>query len=216
MRAGRGLYAIVDPEHTRGRDPERVAEAILRGGCALLQLRVKHGSDRDTLALARRIGASCRRVDVPFVMNDRPDLAVLAGAHGVHLGQDDLPIAEARRIVGPTLAIGRSTHDEAQARAARDEGADIVAFGPVFETGSKERPDAVVGTERLARVASEIALPVVAIGGIGLARAEAIAASGAQWGAAISAICAADDPEQAARALHHALGGALGGAPCSS
>src|SRR5688572_17278677 len=108
MRAARGLYAIVDPALCRGRDPEKLAAAVLRGGCAILQLRDKRGDAR-TLELARRIGARAQAVGVPFVVNDRVDLAVLAAADGVHLGQDDLPIAEARRI-GGAIAIGRSTH----------------------------------------------------------------------------------------------------------
>src|SRR5690348_14101053 len=107
MRDARGLYAIVDPSACRGRDPEMIAGAILRGGCAMLQLRDKVNCDRDRLALARRVAVLCRSHWVSFVMNDRPDLALLAGADGVHLGQEDLPIAEARRIA-PSLMIGRS------------------------------------------------------------------------------------------------------------
>lgn len=203
----RGLYAIVDPAAVRGRDPETIAAAILAGGCAVLQLRSKDASDRELLALARRIGARARAAGVPFVLNDRADLAVLAGADGLHLGQDDLPVAEARRIAGPSMVIGRSTHDEAQARRAVEEGADVVAFGPVFETKSKLRPDPVVGLDRLAAVCRASALPVVAIGGITLERAAAVASAGARWGAVIGALCGADDPEAAARALHAALGG---------
>lgn len=204
MRAGPGLYAIVDPASAR--DPERLASAILRGGCSVLQLRAKtSGGDRATLALARRIAAACREAGVPFVVNDRVDLAILSGADGVHLGQDDLPIAEARRL--GSLWIGRSTHDEAQADAAVAEGADIVAFGPIFETSSKERPDPVVGLARLEAVCARIALPVVAIGGITRERAPAIAAAGARWGAVIGALANAGDPESAARDLHRALGG---------
>jgi thiamine-phosphate pyrophosphorylase len=207
MFAARGLYAIVDPSACRGRDPERIAAAVLRGGCAILQLRMKNANDRDTLALARRIRALCAASGVPFVMNDRPDLAVLAQADGVHVGQGDLPIAELRRIVGPSVIVGRSTHDEAQVTAAVDEGAQIVAFGPIFATASKERPDPVVGIDRLGAVCARCPLPVVAIGGIDLSRAEAVRAAGARLGAAIGAICGADEPELAARELHRALGG---------
>lgn len=208
MRGTRGLYALVDPAACRGRDPEQVAAAILAGGCAVLQLRIKEDvSDRERLGLARRIAARARAHGVPFVINDRPDLACLVDAEGLHLGQDDLPIAEARRIVGAQVAIGRSTHDEAQARRAVEEGADVVAFGPVFETASKARPDPTVGLERLAAVCRASARPVVAIGGITLERAEAVRAAGARWGAVIGAICSADDAEAAARALHRALGG---------
>ena len=214
-----GLYAIVDPgaPGMRGKDPERVAEAILRGGCAMLQLRAKGGSDRALLALARRIAARCEAAGVPFVVNDRPDIALLAGARGLHLGQDDLPIAEARRVLGggvlrEGIAIGRSTHDEDQAREAVSEGADLVAFGPIWATASKADPDPVVGLERLASVCRATPRPVIAIGGVTLERAEAIVSAGARYGAVISALCGADDPELAARALHSALGGgALGG-----
>ncbi|MEQ9075956.1 MAG: thiamine phosphate synthase [Sandaracinaceae bacterium] len=199
-----GLYAIVDPTACGERDPERVAEAILRGGCALLQLRMKHGPDAPRLALARRLAARCRAHGVPFVLNDRADLAALTPAW-LHLGQDDLPIAEARRLVD--APIGRSTHDEAQARAAVAEGADLIAFGPVFDTRGKDAPDPTVGLDRLADVCAASPLPVVAIGGLTLERAPRVAATGARWGAAIGALCRADDPETAARALHLALGG---------
>ncbi len=208
MLRTRGLYAIVDPAACRGRDPEIVAAAVLRGGCAVLQLRDKSGSDPARLSLARRIAARCRAAGVPFVMNDRPDLALLAGADGLHLGQDDLPTAEARRVVGAGCVLGRSTHDEAQAIAAVDDGADLVAFGPVHPTASKERPDPVVGLERLARVCELSPAPVVAIGGNTGANASAIPEAGARWGAVIGAVCGADDPESAARVLHAILGGA--------
>ncbi len=207
MLATRGLYAIVDPSIAPERDPELLAEAILRGGCAVLQLRVKHGADRDRLALARRVATRCRAAGVPFVMNDRPDLATLVDAAGLHLGQDDLPVAEARRVVGPSVRIGRSTHDEAQAARAVEEGADVVAFGPVFDTTSKERPDPVVGLERLAEVCAASAAPVVAIGGLTLERAPALVTAGARWGAVIGALAKAEDPEGAAAALHRALRG---------
>ncbi len=209
LRAGwtGGLYAIVDPSACRGRDPELVAEAALRGGCAVLQLRAKSATGAALLALARRIGARCRRAGVPFVVNDRPDLALLAGADGLHLGQDDVPLVEARRVVGTGCLLGRSTHDEAQARAAVAEGADLLAFGPVHPTASKEKPDPVVGLARLEQVCAASPLPVVAIGGITVDNAASVARAGARWGAVIGALCGADDPEAAARALHDQLGG---------
>ncbi|MCA9608875.1 MAG: thiamine phosphate synthase [Myxococcales bacterium] len=202
----RGLYAIVDPAVARGRDPETIAAAVLAGGCARLQLRMKDGGDAARLALANRLRRRCAEAGVPFVVNDRPDLAVLCDADGLHLGQDDLPIAAARQIAG-AREIGRSTHDPAQARAAVAEGADLVAFGPIFATTSKHDPDPVVGLEGLAAICAAVDRPVVAIGGITVERAPAIREAGAAFGAVISAICTADDPEAAARALHVALGG---------
>lgn len=202
----RGLYAIVDPERCGDRRPVAVAAAILAGGCAAIQLRAKQLADRDRLALARHIGALARARSVPFVINDRPDLAILAGADELHLGQDDLPIAEARRIVG-SMPIGRSTHELAQARAALAEGADRIGFGPVFDTRSKERPDPTVGLAMLAEVVRAVAIPVVAIGGITLERAGDVRATGVANAAVIAALGEAADPEQAARDLHRALGG---------
>lgn len=202
----RGLYAIVDPTATRGRDPEVIAAAVLAGGCARLQLRMKDGGDAARLALAARLRARCAAAGVPFVVNDRPDLAVLTDADGLHLGQGDLPVDAARRIAG-AREIGLSTHDAAQAREAVRAGADLVAFGPVFPTTSKQDPDPVVGVDGLAAICAAVDRPVVAIGGITLARAPAVRDAGAAFGAVISAICAADDPEAAARALHRALGG---------
>jgi thiamine-phosphate pyrophosphorylase len=156
--------------------------------------------DRATLALARALSAKCRAARVPFVMNDRLDLALLADADGLHLGQDDLPIAEARRFFrGP---IGVSTHDLAQLTRAIADGADLVGFGPVFATSTKKNPDPVVGLDGLAAACRAATVPVVAIGGIDRERARACFGVGAALVAAIGATCAADDPEAAARALH--------------
>jgi thiamine-phosphate pyrophosphorylase len=203
MRAARGLYAIVDPSTTP--DPERLADAILRGGCACLQLRCKRENDAELLSLARALAARCRRAGVPFIVNDRADIAAIVGADGLHLGQTDLPIAEARRIVG-SISIGCSTHDESQARAAVHAGADVIAFGPIFETQNKTSPDPVVGLERLGALCRVLPLPVVAIGGITVQRAHSIAGCGARWAAVIGALADAKDPESTARELHRALG----------
>ncbi|MFW5877183.1 MAG: thiamine phosphate synthase [Myxococcota bacterium] len=205
----RGLYAIVDPEHCAGRDPMRVARAILDGGCALLQLRAKGLPDGAWLGLARDLRTLCASRSVPFVLNDRADLAWLAGADGVHLGQDDLDVPDVRRIVGPDVSIGLSTHDEDQAAQAVAAGADLIGFGPIWTTRTKERPDPVVGLERLAAVARTTPLPVVAIGGLTVDRALEASRAGATFVAAISALCAAEDPTEAARAFHRAAKGTV-------
>lgn len=202
-----GLYAIIDPDHCEGRDPIALASAVLAGGCGVLQLRSKTLSDASCLVLARALRQECGRARVPFVVNDRADLAVLSGADGVHLGQDDLPLAGARRIVGATVALGLSTHDQAQAQAAVAAGADLIGFGPVFETQTKDKPDPVVGLSGLEALARVNPLPIVAIGGITIERAREAVAAGAQMVAVISALAKAADPEQAARALHLAAGG---------
>jgi thiamine-phosphate pyrophosphorylase len=200
----KGLYVIIDPQHCLGRDPLWVAEQALRGGCAALQLRAKQMSCRKQLELARALSERCRDRGVPFWLNDRVDLALLSGAHGVHLGQDDLSLADAR-LLAPACALGLSTHSLAQAIAAEQQGADAIGFGPIFATSSKLDPDPVVGTAALAEVCRRVRCAVIAIGGITLARATEIARSGARYAAVIGAVCSADEPLSAARALHEAL-----------
>jgi thiamine-phosphate pyrophosphorylase len=196
-----GFYAIVDPAACGGRDPVSVARAILRGGCAMLQLRDKHGTDRAVLETALAIAPLCRAAGVPFVVDDRVDVALACGADGVHVGQDDLPLAVVRRLA-PGLSIGVSTHDLAQLARANEEGADLVGFGPVFATRSKEQPDPVVGLDGLRDAVRASRAPLVAIGGIDAERAVRVRETGAGLFAVISAVCSADDPESAARALH--------------
>lgn len=194
----RGLYAIVDPEQTDA--PLALAEAILQGGCAVLQLRDKRGDDRDTLGLARALRLRCAGRGVPFVMNDRFDLARLADADGLHLGQDDLPIDEVRpHFAGP---IGLSTHDLQQAHGAAKAGADLIGFGPVFPTTTKKNPDPTVGLEGLRAVSAAVDLPVVAIGGLDLSRFEEVRDAGAALGATIGALARAEDAAELARAMH--------------
>ncbi len=200
----KGLYAILDPAHCAGRDPLWMAEQILSGGCAALQLRTKGLSDAAHLALAQAVSARCRAAGIPFWVNDRVDLALLVDAAGAHLGQNDLPLSAARRLF-PTGKLGLSTHDLAQARNAVELGADVLGFGPVFPTSSKERPSPCVGLDGLREACRTVSCPVIAIGGITLAHAAAIRAAGASYGAAIGAICLAEDPRTAARALHEAL-----------
>ena len=194
----RGLYAIVDPEHCVGRDPRWVAAEILRGGCAALQLRAKHMPDGARLTLARDLKVLCREAGVPFWLNDRLDLALLAEADGLHLGQDDIRTADARALWG-ARPIGRSTHSLAQARAAVAEGADVIGFGPVFDTQSKRNPDPQVGMPGVREVCAELRVPVIAIGGIKLSHLPELKRAGAACCAVISALCSVDDPCAAAR-----------------
>jgi thiamine-phosphate pyrophosphorylase len=200
----RGFYAIVDPQLCAGRPPLQVAEQLLDGGCAVLQLRDKRPPGEPLAELADALAALCRQAGVPFVVNDHVALAARVGAWGAHLGQTDLPLPQARAL-GPGLALGLSTHDEAQARAALQLGADLIGFGPVFATASKERPDPVVGVDTLARVVRATPLPVVAIGGIGLTELRAVVATGVPLVAAIGAVTGSADPCAAARAFHRAV-----------
>ena len=214
----RGLYPIVDVDSLRqlGNAPLSItdfAECVLAARPPLLQLRAKQSGARDTLELLRALRPLCARAGTRLIANDRPDLALLAECDGVHVGQNDLPLATVREIA-PGLLVGVSTHDSAQLAAALAEKPDYVAFGPVFDTASKERPDPSVGLAGLAEAyaaARAAQVPLVAIGGINLARAEQVAAH-----CDLAAVIAALIPNpgslagvtEAARALHAALGGA--------
>lgn len=205
--APRGLYAIVDLDACRGRDPVWLAERVLEGGCAVLQLRAKHQTDRRRLEVGRALRDRAWSRGVPFVVNDRLDLALALEADALHLGQDDLPYGEARRLA-PTLPIGLSTHHTDQLEAALAHPLAYVAFGPVFATASKANPDPVVGTHRLAAaVARAGTTPLVAIGGIRRESAHEVREAGAMLGAVIGELAAAEDPTHVARTLHRQLGG---------
>jgi thiamine-phosphate pyrophosphorylase len=199
------LYVIVDPEHCAGRPPLWIAEQALDGGAAALQLRAKHLKDGALLTMARELSERCRDAAVPFWMNDRPDVALLCNAQGVHVGQDDLPPAALRGLLHARMRIGLSTHDIAQARAARAQGADIIGFGPIFGTRSKQLAEPCVGLEALRAACASAELPVVAIGGISLENAADVAACRPAYAAVISAVCGADDPRSAAASLAAAL-----------
>jgi len=208
MSSRRGLYAIVDPDACGGRDPLTIADAILQGGVAMLQLRMKHGPDRIMLELARALAIRCRDHDVPFIVDDRLDVALLAGADGLHVGQDDLPLSLlANHPLRGGLELGASTHTLEQVRRAEQDGASMLGFGPVFATSSKKDADAVVGLEGLREAASATELPVVAIGGLDVERARLACEAGAHMVACISAICGVDDPAASAHAIHVAAGG---------
>ncbi len=146
-------------------DPLDAAAALLEGGAGILQFRHKTFWSREIFAQAHQIAALCREASIPFIINDRADYASLLRA-GLHLGQDDLRPSDARTVVGSDAVLGFSTHNPDQMRAAESEPVDYVAFGPVFPTASKERPDATVGIEGLRTVRTLTARPLVAIGGI--------------------------------------------------
>ena len=177
-----------------------VVEPALRGGADLVQLRDKGASDAELTATAGRIRELCHARGVPFVVNDRPDVALRVGADGVHLGQDDAPVEEVRAEVGDALAIGLSTHSAEQIAAAEASSADYYAVGPVWETPTKPgRP--AVGLELVRHAAAVASKPWFAIGGIDTSTVGLVAAAGARRVVVVRAIRDADDPEAAARAL---------------
>ena len=193
-----GVYAIADG--SAGRPVLDLVSAFVRGGAAIVQLRLKDAGAGEFLLLAREARRLCAGKTL-FFINDRPDIARLAEADGLHLGQDDLPLAEARKIVGPDMIIGISTHSDSEIDAG--QAADYIGFGPIFATSSK--PGATLppphGIDGLRKAVQRSKVPVVAIGGITSKTARDVYVAGAHCVASIADICKAADPEAAVRAL---------------
>ena len=204
------LYAIVDVDVclAAGLTPEIVAAAYLRAGVSHVQIRAKHLASGAFLELVNAVVPAARGAGATLLVNDRVDVARSAGV-GVHLGQEDLPVAAARRLLGPAAVIGRSTHTAAELAAALAEPVTYVAYGPVFATRTKVNPDPVVGLDGIraaAAAAAAAGLPLVAIGGITLATARAVTGAGATAVAVIGDLLAeAADPEVRARQFLSAL-----------
>ena len=192
------LYAIIDPELT-AIPVSDLASQLAVAGVTLIQLRDKKGPAAQVLAQARELSALLAPRGVRFILNDRPDIAAIADCAGVHVGQDDLPVEDARCIVGASRWVGVSTHNRDQLRQAVATSADYIAIGPIFPTSTKENPDPVVGLDfiRLARQLTN--RPLVAIGGITLEKAGEVFQAGADSVAVIRDIVAAKDPGQRAR-----------------
>jgi thiamine-phosphate diphosphorylase len=194
------LYAILDRSVAGGRDLAWLLEAVLAGGGRLVQLREKTMPASELFPLAQRLVRRCREVGAWLVVNDRADLALAVDAHGLHVGQDDLPARHARAILRPGMILGVSTHDPEQTGRAVADGADYVAVGSIFPTTTKAGFQ-LVGTELIRRVRSAVPVPLVGIGGITADNAASVLAAGADGVAVISALCAAPDPEAATRAF---------------
>ena len=199
------LYVILDAALA----PEPVtelADRLLAAGVRLFQYRDKAGSGGDVLRNSRRLADQLISRGAMFVVNDRPDIAWLAGASGVHLGQDDLEAEDARAILGSSKLVGVSTHNREQFEVALATSADYLAVGPIFETGSKTNPDPVVGTALLKKLRPLTERPIVAIGGITLERAKEVIEAGADSVAVIGDILRAPDPGERARQFLQVLG----------
>lgn len=199
------FYPIIDFTlcARRGIAPEDLAGACLRGGARLLQVRQKEGGSHDFLALVEAVVALARPYGARIIVNDRADVALMGGADGVHVGQQDLPPADARLVLGGAATIGLSTHDEAQIDAALDTDVDYIAVGPIFATLTKETGYSARGVALLRHAAGR-GKPIVAIGGITLDRAPELVSAGATAVAVMSDLLAGD-PEERTRQYVRAL-----------
>lgn len=201
------LYGILDLGYVSEEDALAVARKMLEGGVQLLQLRAKGRSPQEIRAMARDLSPLCRAHQVPFILNDHPELVPETGADGAHVGQDDVSVAEARALAGEHAIIGKSTHSLAQALAAQREGPDYIGFGPLFATLTK--PDyPPIGLNEIVRAQRLVSLPAFCIGGIKRENLPAVLAAGAQRVVIVSGILKAPDPQAYCQACRDLLASA--------
>jgi thiamine-phosphate pyrophosphorylase len=214
MKVDVRLNAIVDPERANGRSLADLTRMVVAGGATLIQLRDKHGATRQMIEEARALKAVLAGSGVPLVVNDRVDVALIAAADGVHVGQDDMRAEDARRLLGPNAIIGLSIKSVALANAAPLEALDYVGVGGVYATTSKESPDRPIGVNGLREIVAAFRartrdLPICGIAGIDTANAAPVIAAGADGVAVISALSMQADPRAAARELRAVVDAAL-------
>jgi thiamine-phosphate pyrophosphorylase len=195
------VYVLTD-RHLVGKRPVAdVVRAAVRGGATLVQLRDKHASDSEMLALGRAIHQVTHAAGIPLIVNDRPEVVLALKAEGLHIGKNDIDPGEARRLIGPQRLLGCSPQTVEEAQQAEELGADYLGIGDVYGTSSKPDADPPIGLEKLATMVQSVSIPVVAIGGITAENAAATIQAGAVGVAVISAVMAAEDPEEATRHL---------------
>jgi thiamine-phosphate pyrophosphorylase len=195
------VYLITDRRTAGGHSILNIVRAAIAGGATVVQLREKEASTREMIELGQALRAITRAAGVPLIVNDRVDVALAIEADGVHVGQEDMPAALARRLIGPHRILGVSAATVAEAEQAVRDGADYLGVGDVYGTPSKPDAGPPIGLEGLATIARAVAIPVVAIGGITPENAAATIDAGAVGVAVISAIVGAPDPAAAARQL---------------
>jgi thiamine-phosphate pyrophosphorylase len=197
------VYPITDTDLSGLSHAEQI-DRLIAGGATLIQLRDKHAAPRDFYRQAEAALRIARKHDVRLIINDRVDIALALAADGVHLGQTDMPVEAARRLLGERVIVGISAHNLEQAKLAADMPVDYVAFGPIFRTSTKENPDPIAGLEALRAVRTIVgALPVVAIGGITLANAEKAWWAGADSVSSIAAVVS--DPSRIPESMRQML-----------
>ena len=206
----RGLYVIIDPQVTGGRDPVEIATAAVRGGARMLQLRDKLRDKGDTLPLATQLQELCQTSNVDLIINDHADLAAIIGCAGLHVGQTDLPVAQARGVLSPQQVVGRSNHEIDELIQSEEMGADHLAFGAIYPTSTKGVGRPPQGVARLRRAREATQAPLVAIGGINAENAAHVVEAGADAICVAAAVGQAAEPELAAARLVKAIQNAGG------
>lgn len=195
------LYVITGEEFSKGRSTAQVVEQALKGGAQVIQLREKKYSTAKLIELGKQLRKLTLEYQATFIVNDRVDVALAVDADGVHLGQDDMPLADARKLLGTKKIIGISVDNLVEAKKAEKTGADYIGVGPIFPTNSKDDAAAPLGLDTLKDIAQNITIPIVAIGGINTTNVSQVIKAGADAISVISAIVSAADIEKAARIL---------------
>lgn len=199
------LYVITDAKLSRGRSHLEVAQAAIEGGASIIQFRDKEMTTRQLVQTAGEIREFTKEADIPLIINDRLDVALAVDADGVHVGQDDMPAALARQLIGPHKILGVSASTVEEALQAERQGADYVSASPVFTTPTKPDAPPPTGLEGLRAIVEAVNLPVIAIGGINEENATEVMEAGAQGVAVISAVVSAPDIVAAARRLRETV-----------
>jgi thiamine-phosphate pyrophosphorylase len=206
----RGLYVIIDPQVTNGRDPMEIATSAVRGGARMLQLRDKLRDKGEILPLASALQQLCQAHDADLIINDHVDLAAAVGSAGIHVGQTDLPVAQARQVLSPFQVLGRSNHEIDELVQSQEMGVDHLAFGAIYHTGTKGVGRPPQGVDRLREARKATSLPLVAIGGINAGNVAPVVEAGADCICVTAAVGSAPDPEAAAAQLVEAIRAAGG------
>ena len=199
------LYLVTDANLSRGRSHREVVEAAILGGVTVVQYREKSASTRRMIYEALELRDLCRRYGVPFIVDDRVDVALAVEADGVHVGQDDMPASLARRLIGHDKVLGVSAENVEQALAAQADGADYIGASPIFATPTKPDAPQPMGVAGLLQMARACPLPIVAIGGLNATNAGSMIRAGAAGVAVVSAIVGAEDVQAAASELRHVI-----------
>jgi thiamine-phosphate pyrophosphorylase len=179
----------------------QIAKMAIKGGADIIQFRDKHMGTAEMIETAVQIRKLCNKKGVTFLVNDRADVALVSGADGVHLGKDDIPVRDARKLLGKTKIIGGTAHSQNEAIEREKEGADYLGFGHIFATFSKLKPEKPKGTKYLSRVVKSVHIPVLAIGGIGINNIDDVMDTGVYGAAVIGSVLKSNDPAGAVREL---------------